>query len=302
VQDPLARWLDTVPFIVMALEEIELAGNPDIRLDCSGESLGPLERAVLDRFGVPEDVSWAEERAFLNGVVAYLGETLMRVAGGRWGWIPGDDPEGFPDGVPLVEPDPTLGLAPVSPVHLVEEAVRRGGGELFGTRCRAWRRAVQERRRVQPSWTPHRERTMLDPLPDPPQGVAEWLGRRDAAFTGWIAAYAPSVTWDFSPASLTALEGLVRRVTPTTTDLYDPANRDFVAGATWYLGEVLRRGLGGRWNVRDDRTDPDGEPPVDDLFVDDLGPWDSHCLPVVVLEAALGDRGQLRAHYDTFSE
>lgn len=281
----LAAWLDTIYFKVLRLTDVEL---PDQRLDYSVESLRGLERCVLDRFGEPGDVSFFEERPFLEGVVAYLGESLMRLAGGSWDWTADDDPEGFPEGMPLVRPDPAGGLDPVSPVHLVREAVGSGDGERFTALYRDWERAVKRAERARPSWRPHKEPTTLD-RPEPPDRLAGWLARRDQAFPDWVASYAPDGAWDFSPGSLPALQELVRRVTPTRAELHDPANRDFVDGAVWYLGEVMRRGMGGRWNSNDLP------------YVEELGPWDSTSTPVIALENALDRPGYLSAHYDNFA-
>jgi hypothetical protein len=288
VEGRLAAWLDTIYFNVLRLTDVEL---PDLRLDYSVESLRGLERSVLDRFGEPGDVSFFEERLFLDGVAAYLGESMMRLAGGSWDWIPGDDPEGFPDGIPLVRPDLAVGLDPVSPVHLVQEAVRSGDGERFTALYRDWERAVERAKQTQPSWRPRKEPTALDSPEPTSERLAGWLARRGEAFPGWVATYAPDSAWDFSPGSLPALQDLVRRVTPTRAALHDPANRDFVDGAAWYLGEVMRRGMGGRWNSND------GDLP----YVEQLGPWDSTSIPMIALENALERPGYLKSHYDNFA-
>jgi hypothetical protein len=295
-EDPLAAWLDTIYFKILRLQDVELPDDADLRLDYSGGSLRQLERLVLDRFGEPGDVSFFEERGFVEGVATYLGESLMRLAGGSWGWTAGDDPEGFPDGMPLVRPDAALRLDPVSPVHLMRDAVHGRDGARFTAVYGAWERAVEQAKQAQPSWRPHKEPTTLD-SPEPASDyLTEWLRRRDIAFPDWIAAYAPDGAWDFSPDSLAALAELLRRVTPTKAELYDPANRDFVDGAAWYLGEVMRRGMGGRWNYNDSGSSDRSFP-----YVEDLGPWDSTSIPVIALENALTEPGHLRAHYDDFA-
>jgi hypothetical protein len=286
-EGPLAVWLDTIYFKILRHIDVEL---PDLHLDYSVESLRGLESSVLDRFGEPGDVSFFEERLFLEGVVAYLGESLMRLAGGSWGWTAGDNPEGFPGGMPLVRPDPVVGLDPVSPVHLVQEAVGSGDGERFTALYRDWEGAVDRAKRASPSRRPHKEPTTLD-SPEPPDQLAGWLARHDQAFPDWVAAYAPDGAWDFSPGSLPALQELVRRLAPTRAELHDPANRDFVEGAAWYLGEVMGRGMGGRWNSND-RDFP---------YVEKLGPWDSTSIPMIALENALDRPGYLSAHYDNFA-
>lgn len=95
----------------------------------------------------PADVLNTDDPEHRRGVLAYLGETFALICGGSWGWDdePGfaehglpavtdpatlakitftyfgfdDNPAGTPTGMPIVLPDPALGLAPVSPVHLL---------------------------------------------------------------------------------------------------------------------------------------------------------------------------------------
>jgi hypothetical protein len=220
----------------------------------------------------------------------------MRLAGGSWDWLADADPEGFPDGVPLVRPDAALDLDPVSPVQLVTDAVRSGDGEQFTALHRAWERAVERTEQARPSWHPRKEPTALDSPHPASDHLAGWLARRRAGFPAWVASYAPDGTWDFSPGSLPALEELVRRRAATRAELHDPANRDFRDGAAWYLGEVMHRGMGGRWNY-DDRLS--GEQNFE--YVEELGPWGSASTPVVSLERALRQPGYLRAHYDNFA-
>jgi hypothetical protein len=297
----LQAWFDDLFFTMVRWTDVEIVDAEDVDLDYSDSSLISVERLVSERFGVPEDVSYGEERAFLDGLVAYLGETLMRLAGGAWDWTPGDDPEGFPHGMPLVRADPALDLTPLSPVHLVQDAVRQNTGTVFAETYETWRRAVEQNKIDHPSWAPRKQPTGLD-SPEPPDQLAGWIDAREATQVGWFAEYAQSGALDFSPASLPALEDLLGEVTPSTAELYSPAHRRFADGAVWYLGEVLRRGLGGRWNYqsRGDEREHGGLH-LDELYLDGLAPWGSESIPAVLIEIALDEPGHLRTRYDGYT-
>lgn len=290
-----ATWLEHLPLTVGHLEDFELEGHDDVELDYSAASLDGLEQVVLDRFGVPDDAAFADERGLTFGVAAYLGEALLRVAGGVWDWAASDDPVGFPDGVPIVRADPELGLPPVSPVALIQEAVSAEDGRRFTTLHGEWQQAVENARRARPGWTPHKEPTILDPTP-PSDALPAWLQDREAGFTDWVHRYGPGGPWNFSLDSLPALESLVARQTPTKTELHALDHRDFTDGAVWYYGEVVRRGLGGRW----DADERDGN----NLYrahVEGVGPWKSSISPSISLTNSLTQPGYLKAHYEDFA-
>jgi len=272
----LTAWHERLFAVLMVLEDIELRGTGFV-FDYSRESLADLERRVGEAPG---------RLTLVEGAAAYLGEALMRVAGGAWAWS-AEAADGFPDGVPLATADPALGLDPVSPVTVV----RQGGG--FVEVYDRWAEAVRERRQADDGWRPVKEPTEVD---DPDPGsvpLTEWLSERAAAAEEWARTFAPDEDWDFSPDSLTRLQALVRRVTPRKEDLKDPANRVFRDGAAWYLGEVLRRHVGGRWNYNADSTGDDSQP-----YLEALGPRRHISMPVVALRIALRRDGYLRQHLD----
>lgn len=287
--DALAAWVHQSFFRVMMLEEWGIHDDDDVDLDSSGNSLRGLEELLLGYFDTPDHIYFDgldaadAEPVSVEGIAGYLGETLIRLVAGSWDWAPA---ERFPDGVPLVRPPAVLGLDPVSPVHLMRDAVRIRDGEQFTAVFQSWEHAVEEAKAGKPSWW----------HPGQSDRLVEWLTRRSVAFTEWVSTYAPNGNWDYSPDSLPALEELVRRVTPTAAELHDVAHRDFRDGAAWYQGEVMRRGLGGRWyhvdGVQDDRNFE---------YLDDVGPWGSISTPVLSLEAVFDEPGFLNAHYDDFS-
>jgi hypothetical protein len=121
---------------------------------------------------------------------------------------------------------------------------------------------VADRRATDPSWSPTKERTLADePEPaEPADSLATWLAERERGFDRWLREYAGgSRDLDFSAASLPALHTLVRRTMPGgSADFDEPEHREFVDGATWYYGEVVRRATGAQWRYveGDSRVNP----------------------------------------------
>lgn len=91
------------------------------------------------------------------------------------------------------------------------------------------------------------------------------------------------------------------RRTPTLDALADPANADFVEGASWYTGEALRGVKGGRWLYRD--GDPEVNPFDGHPFVEQEGPFANSAVPYRALRVLIkrGDPRHLRKRYDDFS-
>jgi hypothetical protein len=293
--EALTAWHDRLFLLLTFLADLDLQGT-GITLDHSRASLTALEQVVLDRFVSVPQVAWPTRRTFVEGLAAYLGETLMRRAGGAWAWATTPAVDGFPDGVPLASADPALGLDPVSPVHLLQQAVRGRDGAQFTQVYDRWTQAVDDRTRTDPTWRPHKEPTAAD-RPDPESApLRQWLSRQAAAFPAWVTAHAPDHPWDFQPASLADLATLVRRVTPTAQMLNAPANRDFREGAAWYLGETVRRCLGGRWNLNLRRSGERNFP-----YLEQIGPRRARLTPVVALEAELTEPGYLRRRWELAS-
>ena len=141
--------------------------------------------------------------------------------------------------LPLVVPSAGLDLSPVWPVDEMEAAAASGGARLAALHA-AW---------IAASGGP------------PPTPLTGWLAAREAEFD--------AAGWDFSAASLPALEELVRR---------EP---DAFERACWYFGEVLRRGLGGYW-------EEDGAT----RFLLQVGPRRGKIIPSLVLSAALREPGE----------
>jgi hypothetical protein len=223
-----------------------------LAVDFSRESLVALERLAAA----------AESDAY----AAYLGETLLRVGGGRWAEV---------DGRPGVTADPALGLAPVVPADLLEAA---------GAATRTYDEwAVAARAAAEPGWRP-----VMEPTPGfGAAAVAEtpelerWFAERAADFPAWVARWAPDGTWDFSAASLDRLAELLNRLLESRKAVDDPANCDLVDGALWYLGDTCRRAGDGQWSWSDGP------------YLINLGPGHAQMRLRVQLKTGMGTPGYL---------
>ncbi|OBB90832.1 hypothetical protein A5782_16010 [Mycobacterium sp. 852002-40037_SCH5390672] len=317
---PLDWWLDRINLLIDMMGDLDLGGT--VTLDYSEASLSALEAAARNRLADPAEALYDEHQSFTAGVVAYLGEALMRVGGGRWDWVAEaptgitvDDPvlrqrlsehrwridsAGEPDaaGFPIVRPDSDCGLEALSPTHLLLQALATDGNAVLVATYGRWKQAVQAYAADHPDWSPVKERTLADGLfnaPPPSTVLEDWLAHQEQNFPAWAAENGGN--WDFTPDSIDRLTELVSRKTPTVAALRDPANGEFVDGASYYLGEILRRGSSSRWVYREFRDEGD---PITANFQlqlnDDAGFTGPFHLLSFMLER--GDPGRPRAYYD----
>lgn len=266
--DQLGDWMLHLPIVLARLRDFYLPA--DFRFDCSDESLARLESLVLVQYPLTEAVAGA----YVESVMAYLGECLLQVGGGHW--VVGchtDDPEQC---IPLIHPDDALRRPPVSPLHLIVKAIGDRTGDVFVEASRELETAVAERRSSDRGWAP----TVPDPAMPPDRvsaasgttagdpaddnGAAaegetdaavflvRWLAERRRAFGGWTGDTSDPAYWDFSPESLDGLQVLLRTRLPGGGPTFGrPEQRDFVDGAVWYYGEAVRRAVGGQWDYID---------------------------------------------------
>ncbi|MDM4139008.1 hypothetical protein [Mycobacterium sp. FLAC0960] len=312
--------MDRVNVLIDMMGDVDLGGA--VELDYSEASLSAVEAAARDRLGDPAEALDGEHQSFTAGVVAYVGEALMRVGGGRWDWVaeaPAGvavadavlaqrlaehrwriDSAGEPDaaGFPIVRPDAGSGLEALSPTHLLLQALASDESAVLSVVHQRWERAVKSHAATNPDWSPVKERTLADGLfnaPPPSTVLDEWLARREQSFPDWAAENGGD--WDYSPDSINRLTELVSRRTPTVAAIRDPRNAEFVDGASYYLGEILRRGCPSRWVYREFRDEGD---PITANFQlqlnDDAGFTGPFHLLSFMLER--GDVGRPRAYYD----
>lgn len=319
---PLDWWLDRINLLIDMMGDVDLGGAID--LDYSAASLTALEAAARDRLADPAEALYDDQQSFTASVVAYLGEALMRVGGGRWDWAveaPADvtvsdpllrqrlsehrwriDSAGEPGagGFPIIRPDPATGLEVLSPTHLLLEAVASDGGAVWVSVYERRKQVVQEYAAAHSGWTPFKEHTLADGFftaPPPSAVLDDWLARMEERLPDWAANTGEN--WDYSPDSITRLIDVVLRVTPTGEALRDPANADFVEGASYYLGEVFRRGCPSRWVYREFRDEGD---PITANFKIQLKDDEGSTGPFNLLSLAItdGEPGPTRAYYDVW--
>lgn len=240
-----------------------------IPLDFATDSLARLETMV------------AEQPHLALAAAGYLGEALMRVAGGHWEMT---------DAGPVVHFDPALELPPLAVLDLVARSVE-AHDEIT--------RTVAAFRDRNPEWSPVKEHTpAIDWIDDShhprhPWLVA-WLADRAEAFPQWTVDHPGP--WDFTPESLDALEKLVQS--------HGLSSDEFVEGAVWYLGEVACRHRGARWKYHVDELGyaVTGNAYANRPYVDQNHP-DGHAeVPIAMLKTAvrLGEPGVLRERFARF--
>ncbi|MET9372726.1 hypothetical protein ABZX98_01030 [Streptomyces sp. NPDC002992] len=245
----LIVWIDHVPEAIDRLREESLP--EETRLDFGVESLPRLEAALLRHYA--PDAPAEPGVALVNDAMAYLGEVLLTVAGGGWGWD--TEPVGEVEGRPVVVPDAALGLEPVAPMLLVERALSRRTGDEFAAAARRLSDAVAGLREERPDWEPVKEHTPgVDPEPEVAlhPWLAGWLAERERAFAAWVQETGqPAETWDFSASSLDVLERLTKERFSSGPHFEASEPESFLQGAVWYLGEVARRSRGAAWSYMD---------------------------------------------------
>ncbi|KUN94026.1 hypothetical protein [Streptomyces caeruleatus] len=99
---------------------------------------------------------------------------------------------------------------------------------------------------------------MYDPTRHP--DLRAWLAAREGAHAVWAARTSFGGVLDFSPASLTILDDLVRETADSMEEITDRRMTPFVQGAIWYVGEVFCRHKGMVWKYIPDLVSGQLEP------------------------------------------
>ncbi|MDI3387604.1 hypothetical protein QIS99_15545 [Streptomyces sp. B-S-A8] len=259
----LQRWTGRLPYRLLLLDKVLL---PDGEwFDFTPGSLDALERELLRRFGpsappppasdgpgasdasrTPVRAEWTE---WTESAAAYVGEVLLGVAGGAWGWH--TRPVDGAPGQPVVCPDAELGLSPLAPKLLIAHALRGGSGGAFAAEVARLRAAVAALAEQVPGWSPVKAHTPqvdpVGPLAEHPF-LARWTAERREALSDWSEeAFRGAWRWNFHPGTLDLLESVVRERFATVEEFDASRDEPFVQGACWYLGEVIRRNFGAMW-------------------------------------------------------
>lgn len=215
------------------------------------ESLSELQDVIRDRLVDVEHVTDGSDTAFVDGVVRYVGETLIRHAGGRWHLTTDADAPHRGRPVLVLDHADSTESDPVDVLGLVRQTVLDPH--------RDW---------LVGAFDLHVAAGAAGAAARPEDAVAYgsrlegWLESMDAAIEAWrTGPGAPAERWDGSVASLGLLGSwALERFTPGT----DPrelvgTDRESLDGASRYLGEALVRHGGGRWYFDEgeaSRTDP----------------------------------------------
>ena len=228
-QSQLELWLIAVPLKITKLARDYLTG--DIALDYSLESLRRIEEFAIN--------SGIQDPGFNSGVIAYLGETLLRTVGGRWLW---DDREhSVTRGFPVVQPHLDNFRGTISPTHLLSFALMWRDGVTLTRVYTAQCQRVSQRKAEDPRWTAMRSLTPgLDETPDVATDYSDvWRAEQRQEFPTWVTRWGAERTWDFSRDSLLGLGEIM--AVPGRSE----AEKECAA---WYFVETLHRARPSYWH------------------------------------------------------
>ncbi|MEU9112512.1 hypothetical protein AB0D04_12115 [Streptomyces sp. NPDC048483] len=292
----LRSWISTMPEELRSLRRHLLPA--DFPLDHSPASLDALEARLLELYPPYNPVE--RGRGTAESAMAYLGESLLAVAGGSWGW--NRRPVGGQEwrGQPVLCPDPELQLQPIAPLLLISSAMRKRTGSAFAAEVARLRGEVEARQGREPGWQPT---IRLHPDQERAQSELEvWLADRSAGFEEWARETGRPDRWDFGPESLDALEELVRSRYTGEKEIGAAIRGPFLQGAAWYIGEVVCRTKGDVWKFEPFAV---GGGPLPALFgPDGSGTIDEPCAgpPGDDDEAVVYPTGLLRGLFSTHDE
>lgn len=224
-------------------------------------SLKRLEKELLWYFEHPHGGDL--DTIFSKSVAGYLGETLLNEVGGRWDW----DENAGTSGLPVVRPDPVLGLDPVVPSTIVDQAVTEKSGLVFTETARSLRSVVRARQRKKENagWQPERTPTPWVAREDLEavtyaRQLSDWSNRcYSIYYYTWADEAGGGIEhWNFQPESLDTMEALLRENFQTVEDYNRVADEPFWMQAAWYVGEYVVRRKRAQWQYL--QVNPDAEP------------------------------------------
>ena len=265
--DELTDWLQALPPI---LDRLAWFVPADFHADYSTDSLDVLEATLAAQVVPTATGDLPPDTGLIESACAYLGQALLRVAGGGWDWDAA--PTSPTRGLPILRFDAALGLPAVAPLRLLIEARKAGTGTELRKVHERLQQSVAEYQSSHPGWTPAQSgEEAIDPATRPPAPeLTEWLAEREKAFAPWAEA-AGDGPWDYRAESVARLTHLTLSRFPDVEAFNAPANAEFVAGATWYLGETVRRTAPGvYWQYQ---PVPDGYADAHDYYAQTGDAW-----------------------------
>lgn len=208
----------------------------------SRDALAQLQDVIRSRLSTADQVSDGSETAFVDGAVRYIGETLIRHAGGRWHYTVEQDVPWRGRPVLVLDHPASSEEDPVDVLGLVRETVRDPRHDWLTDAFDIHSQAAREHA-TQP---PVQEQL----TPEPGSRLAGWLSTMDEQLDAWThGPGAPADRWDYTLGSLDHLADWALQHFPTGVDprtLEDPLRTD-LENAARYLGSTLLRHHGGSW-------------------------------------------------------
>lgn len=239
--------------------------------DFSTQSLDRLEAEIKRRYPGRQAAETDRDTAFLTVAAWYTGEVHVRNYGAVWRHAP--EPR------PRIEPVVTLNRDVLEARELEDLRIREvlyeddfpycdpfnavinaacpdysGHLASFLHSYAPWQSAVD--RAVAHARTTTAQSPGGRPLADAPAAVdpgpvgaslAAWLADQEEVHPHWREATGRPGEFDFTPASLTALEGVLRERIAALTGTIDLLDDPLYYCAIWYLGETICRSTGSRW-------------------------------------------------------
>lgn len=280
------------------------AGDRPFLKDYSPASLPEVERFLLSRFASPEEVAQPGNQGFSEGLIRYLGETLMRATGGGWAYEP-QTSKGH--GLPHIQADGEHGLLTgesVSLLGMILQAVRLRTGTVF----------LETLEHVRGSFAPGRPTRSTSGLGVGARTRAEerflaaWNAALPSHTVAWISAQAEPDSWDFGRASLERLGRQLRARFEDGGELRAAREDAWVTGALCYVGQAMLRATSGRaiWAWGDpsrlEADDPRTAQPYTVIRPDSTGQDGPFVVPFALLRATLAGQDEaLTRAWDTMA-
>ncbi|WP_146108389.1 hypothetical protein V5P93_005197 [Actinokineospora auranticolor] len=228
-----------------------------------------------------------DDQGFGEGVVAYVGESLIRAGNGDWDWDEIDE-------VPVVSSDEVLGLPLIDPGALLGWARVTGSGTVFADAIGGLADVVAAYRAAHPKWTPRRSPDDIDVHSFiRHEWLVAWLAERVAGFHAWVSALGVDAAWlDFGLDSLDRVEALLCAEFGTRDEFKARQDGDLVQGAAWYVGEVACRDLRAAWLYHEDPLgyEVSGDAWAGTPYVSQNGRDGASASPLAALRVAVRDR------------
>lgn len=150
--EELDGWLEAMPPRLARFEGVLMPAGWTTGF--TRESLEELEQHMLARW--PDRASFQDDgdSDWIDGAVRYVGEAILRIAGGAWHLD--NEPDVVFRGQPVVRPDTLHGFG-ISPYNQMGLLLKRRTGQELGKLYDGQLREVQRRRDVEgPDWEPRR--------------------------------------------------------------------------------------------------------------------------------------------------